>query len=65
MSTEIFSLESPVPGVCKSHVLLRKSGENEWTPVLYFRKPKHVSQEDYERLMHRIRISIPKEADNV
>lgn len=39
-------------------------GENEGsaTPLLYLRKPKSVSQEDYDDMVKRIKISFSKEA---
>lgn len=30
-------------------------------PLVYFRKPKHISQEDFEELMRKIEITIKAE----
>lgn len=30
-------------------------------PLIFFRKPKHISQEDFDKLMNRIEITIKAE----
>lgn len=57
---EQYMLEGPCPRVCKSHVLLRREspGSNAWQPVVYFRKPKYVTEEDYADLMKRMTIRL-------
>ena len=47
----------------KSGILWRYSKEkNSCSPALYFSKPKHVSQEDFEEILSRLRVSfgVPK-----
>ena len=41
--------------------ILWKYGEKGLSPVLYLRKPKHVSQEEYDELIQNMQIYIKRE----
>jgi len=45
----------PVAGWCKSHALYLKQG-SAMTPLCYFRKPKHISDADFELLLDDLEI---------
>ena len=51
----------PIQGVCKSHALWVREGVKTW-PVLYFRKPKHLSQDVFEALLDGMEIAVTREA---
>lgn len=41
---------TPVAGMTKSHALWLRDGA-AMSPLVYFRKPKHLSEEDFEALV--------------
>ena len=38
--------------------MLAQSESGSWWPVIYFRKPKHVTKEDFDRIIKDMRISM-------
>lgn len=61
----------PVPGLWKSHCLCLHRG-SVMAPLCYFRKPKHVTDEQFERIMGGLSMTLDRRviamleaADNV
>jgi len=42
-----YEFHSPIKGVCKSYGIWKRRKTNSISPMVYFQKPKHVSEEDF------------------
>jgi hypothetical protein len=51
-------LVSPIQGICKSWGLWERNKDNSISPILYFHKPKNISQERYEKIIKSLQIYI-------
>lgn len=49
----------PIDGLIKSPAIWGENDKGESTPVVYFRKPKWLPQEKFDRLMSELSISLP------
>lgn len=55
----MIEMHKPIKGWSKSHGLWWKDGAC-LTPLLYFRKPKHVADSDFERLIEAITVVVDR-----
>jgi hypothetical protein len=57
-------LHRPISGVCKSWAIWRRSDKtNSISPLIYFRRPKYVTEQEFEKLMNGLSISLKYHAD--
>ena len=53
-----YTIEKPIKGICKQYALWVTEGSKMY-PLVYFQKPKWVSQERWVEIMGSMRISLP------
>ena len=53
-----YTLSGPCKGLWKSHAILKKVSNNSYSPVVYLRKPKHISNSDFKKLIDNMIIHI-------
>jgi hypothetical protein len=59
MKPDSYHISGPVDGLCKSHGLWISEG-NGMTPLIYFKKPKWVKDEEmWRRIVVSVRIELP------
>ena len=52
----------PISGICKSPSMWGYNSErNEICPLIYFRKPKWISQKSFKKIINNIRLDLPKD----
>ena len=56
--------EKDVHGLKSPFILGKVKGKNAASPVVYFRKPKWMSGEDFHDLVSRMKITITKKQTN-
>ncbi|MCP4280353.1 MAG: hypothetical protein GY776_10130 [Alteromonas sp.] len=54
-----YSIWEPIPGVCKSYVIMGQEGGTVF-PLVYLRKPKHISQATYVKMVEKITLTLPE-----
>lgn len=56
-----YSINSPMEGVCKQWcILAQEYGKNYSSPLVYLQRPKWItSDEDWEKIVRSIKISLP------
>lgn len=62
MKAESYSIQSPIRGICKSTGIWISEG-NKMAPLVFFRKPKWVSDDQWLEIVNCIRIDLPKGFD--
>jgi hypothetical protein len=59
-----YSLEHPIKGICKSWGIWARKHPNIISPVIYFHKPKTISDEAWVRVMENIKFVLPLGIEN-
>lgn len=54
MSKKIeYEFHKPITGICKSHGIWKVDGCT-LSPMVYLRKPKHISEDDFQNFINRL-----------
>ncbi len=60
---ESYSICEPIKGVCKSRAIWGNSG-NKTFPLVYLRKPKHLTEEQFKDIVGYLSLSLPQRLYN-
>ncbi len=55
---ESYSICEPIKGVCKSRAIWGSSG-NMTFPLVYLRKPKHLTEDQFKEIVGQLSLSLP------
>jgi len=59
-----YSIERPIKGLIRSWALWAKRKPNIIVPVIYFRKPKSISDDAWVRIMENMKLGLPLGIEN-
>jgi hypothetical protein len=59
-----YSIEQPIKGICKSWGLWARKHPNSISPVIYFHKPKMISDDAWVRIMENMKLGLPLGIEN-
>lgn len=49
-----YEFHGPMRGICKSYAIWKRGKINSISPMVYLRKPKHVSEEDFNSFVAKL-----------
>lgn len=62
MKIRSYQISSPIEGVCKQYCILAQDDSGKYSsPIVYLQRPKWItSDEDWEKVVRSIKISLPQ-----
>lgn len=58
-----YTLEKPMQGICKQSGIWCQSETGGINPVMYFQKPKWISQESFDKIISKMTVCIPLDVE--
>lgn len=49
-----YEFHKPMQGICKSYAIWKRGKPNSISPMVYLRKPKHVSDNDFNDFIDKL-----------
>ena len=49
-----YEFHKPIKGICKSHAIWRRGKLNSISPMVYLRKPKYVSEDEFNNFISKL-----------